>query len=427
MKNIKIQLVLIISLLFITHNFTFSQGSRYTGSYTPSAAIKWNGISNQTISGLSFTNIEQTSIQLWECSNITIQNCKFSKSAYKAISAENAKNLTIQDCVFDSVADGIIACSNTGNPFNNGTSSGIKIFHNYFKNIIGGFPGHHAVQFGGINGGAGNQINFNSFENIHLQSHVDDIISLFASNGSVNDSIQIIGNWFRGGDFTTANHTGGAITVGDNGGSYVHIKNNILVNVVGGGIGNAGGNHIVVENNILFQDRATANPLNQTAGLIMFNFTAGTTDCSSNTIQNNRVYYLTNAGTLLNMQVNSNCGTTTGLDTNISDPTLNASILPQVISKAKAVVTEIDPTPTNTNYKIFPNPVYGESIIVTSENPGNEKISIYNLIGQALINQPITNTRTEINTSKLLAGIYLVMILKDNKTVETRKIIVGRN
>jgi len=273
MKNIKIQLVLIISLLFITHSFTFSQGSRYTGSYTPSAAIRYGHISNMVIQNLSFTGLTTESINLWECSNITIQNCKYSKSAYKAISLENGQNITIQDCVFDSVADGVFVGANANNPFNNGTSSGIKVIHNYFKNIIGGFPGHHAVQLGGVHGGGGIQINYNSFEVIHLQSHQDDRISLFGCYGSVNDSIQIIGNWFRGGDYNTENITGGGITFGDNGGSYIHVKNNIFVNIVSGAIGNAGANHTVVENNIVYQSKETASSCSY--GYIMHNFTTG--------------------------------------------------------------------------------------------------------------------------------------------------------
>jgi len=425
MRKIKKQVVLITTLIFIFCGFSFGQGTRYTGSYTPSGAITWNGISNKEISGLSFTNIGRTNIELWECSNITIKNCKFSKSAFHAISAENVSNLTIEDCVFDSVADGVLANSNTSNSFNGGTSSGIKIRHNYFKNIMGGFPGHHAVQFGGVNGGGGNQINYNSFENIHNQSHVDDIVSLYKCYASVSDSIQIIGNWFRGGDYPTANHTGGAITVGDNGGSYVHVKSNILVNVVGGGIGNAGGNNMVFENNILYQSKELANPANHTDGLITKNFTAGITDCSNNTIQNNRVYYLSSLGSLNNIMVeDSGCGTIIGLETNISDPTLNASILPTNIAKAKGVVTGTDPTSSTVNYKIFPNPVFGQSIIITSENPGNEKVSIYNLSGQTVVEKSINTTRTEINTSNLVTGIYVITISKDNTILEVRKIRV---
>jgi len=430
MRKIKKQVVLITTLIFIFCGFSFGQGTRYTGSYTPSGAITWNGISNKEISGLSFTNIGRTNIELWECSNITIKNCKFSKSAFRAISAENSMNLTIQDCVFDSVADGILANSNTSNSFNGGTTSGIKVIHNYFKNIIGGWPNHHAIQFASVNGGNGNQINFNSFENIHLQSHVDDIISLYSTYGSVNDSIEIIGNWFRGGDWNDANHTGSGITFGDHGGSYIHVKNNILVNVVSGAIGNAGATNSVVENNIIYQSQALANPSNNADGYIMFNFTpnSDTTECRENIWKNNRGLYYTKDGhdaTYRALSYSGNkCAPAIGTETNIVDPSLNESILPANIAKAKGVVTDTDPTPSTVNYKIFPNPVFGQSIIITSENPGNEKVSIYNLSGQTVVEKSINTTRTEINTSNLVTGIYVITISKDNTILEVRKIRV---
>ncbi|MDR3651544.1 MAG: T9SS type A sorting domain-containing protein [Paludibacter sp.] len=434
----KKQFLLISILLLIFLSSTYGQGTRYTGPYTPSGAINWGGVSNKVIDGLSFTGLSQNNINLWECTNITIQNCKFSKSAFRAISAENSKNLIIQDCVFDSVADGILSNSNASNPFNNGTSSGIKVIHNYFKNIIGGWPGHHAVMFASVNGGGGSQINFNSFENIHLQSHVDDMVSIYASYGSVNDSIEIIGNWFRGGDYNTANHTGSGITFGDNGGSYIHVKNNIVVNITSGAIGNAGATNTIVENNIIYQSQALANPSNNADGYIMTNFTTNsdTTACRENTWRNNRgLYYISNGDehTYIALSYAGNkCAKAIGLNTNIVDRTLNASILPQDISRAKAAVTTGTTTGTTitptVGYKIYPNPVFGKSMVVTLDTLNNEKIAIYNLSGQRIIEQSLTSSRTEINTSNLNTGIYLVMISdNNNKTIEVRKILVTRN
>jgi len=417
MREIKKQVVLITTLIFIFCGFSFGQGTRYTGSYTPSGAITWNGINNKEISGLSFTNIGRTSIELWECSNITIKNCKFSKSAFKAISAENSKNLTIEDCVFDSI-DGIYAQGYGNNPFNGGTCSGIKIRHNYFKNTIGNNKKNHSVQFMGVNGGGGNQINNNSFEQIHGQSNVDDMVSLYASYGVLGDSIEVNNNWFRGGDYST----GSGIMTGDNGGSYAIVRGNIICNIVATGIGNAGGNNIKIENNICYQDVALAEK--SSSGIFITNFTSTTTDCSSNTIRNNRVYYAQPNGSFLNYENGASCGSIAGWSTNITDPTLNASILPANIAKAKGVVTGTDPTSSTANYKIFPNPVFAQSIIITSENPGNEKISIYNLSGQTVVEKSINTTRTEINTSNLTTGIYVITISKDNTILEVRKIRV---
>jgi len=305
-------------------------------SYTPSSTlVYYQGTTNLIIENKSFTGIG-AGIQLWECSNITIRNCKFKNISGAAIHYENCNNVKVENCIFDSIGDGVIATSNHSNAYNGGTNSTLVVQHCYFKNTIGGWPGHHSVQMAGTSGG-GIKINYNTFENIHLQSHVDDIISCFDTFGSMLDSVQIIGNWFRGGDHNIENHTGGAITIGDNGSSYIHVKNNILINVVGGGIGLAGGHDITVENNTLYQSQALANPANQTAGLIMFNFDAvpSIATCYNNTIQKNKVYYQTSTGATIDFEYsasNKNCTDAQGTLTNVSDPTLNASILPITIS-----------------------------------------------------------------------------------------------
>lgn len=430
-------IILIAITLVAFQSYIYSQGSRYTGSYTPSQAIVRGKISNIEISGLSFTGLNQTNITIYDCSNIVIKNCKFSKTFNTAIHIENGNNITIQDCVFDSVADGILVSRNANNPFNNGTSSGIKVIHNYFRNTVGGVPGHHCVQFGSVDGGGGNQINYNSIENIHLQSHTDDMISLFNSYGSINDSIQIIGNWIRGGDYNIENHTGGCITFGDNGGSYIHVKNNIIVNVVCGGIGNAGANHTVVENNIVYQSKETADV--DACGYIMHNFTTNSdsTDCYENTWRNNRGYSLNRSGgegsykALLDPEHNNKfCTVAIGLETNVVDKTLNASILPQNIAKAKGVVSDTPSTPSipsPLNYNIFPNPVNGQLTIKTSDAPNSDKVMIYNLQGQKIYEQALVNQSTVISTNNISTGIYIVKIADNASILNVQKIIVDKN
>ena len=438
MKTLKKQVVLITTLIFISHVFSFGQGTRYAGPYTPSGPLEYFGdargnFNDRIISGLSFTGLTGTAIKLWECSNITIKNCKFSKFAFRAISAENAKNLTITDCVFDSIADGIFIGANTANPINNGTNSGIKVINNYFKNIIGGIPGHHAVQFTGVDGGGGNQINYNSFENIHLQSHQDDKINIFGCYGSVNDSIQIIGNWFRGGDYNTANLTQGGITFGDNGGSYIHIKNNIFVNTVTGCIGNAGANHTIVENNIVYQSKETAAPTAQ--AFIMHNFTdnSDSTDCKENTWRNNRSYSLNSSGVeqsyneLYDYEHNYvGCKMGLQLETNVIDKTLNASILPtKIIGKTQEVTTEIISTSSTSDIKIYPNPASDHITIETAQDLTNGLITVYNIKGQKLIERSIKAGDMELDTHNLAIGIYIMKISSNNQQIEEKKLIIG--
>ena len=412
-----IKLIILTGIFLLTFNsYSYGQGSTYTGTYITSSPIRWNGISNQTITGLQITNTldsisDNTSghcIYLVNCSNIIIQNCKLGPSIREGVHLYNCTNITIINCSMSYNATGVYAQ----------LSSGIKVNYNDVLNVQGPAPKGSMVQFDNVSG-EGNSVSYNVGENIAGQSFPNDEISLYMSNGTATSPIEVVGNWIRGGGPSTV---GGGIMTGDGGGSYITVQNNILVDPGNYGIAVASGTNINISNNKIYaKQQSFCN-----AGIYAWNQYA--TPCSSLTIQNNQINYTSSSGNLGTTWNGGNCGTITGWSTNVYTPSLSAAILPtKIIGKVKGVTTGTDPAPTNVDYKIIPNPVFGESIIVTSESPGNEKISIYNLIGQMVINQSLTNNRTEINTRNLITGIYLVMILKNNKTVEVRKIIVRRN
>ena len=401
---------LIATLLFLFQCYSFGQGSSYTGTYTKSAPIAWNGISNQTISGLEFSNTPSHCIQLTNCSNITIKNCKFSHAKGQGVDLDNCKNITITNCAMDSIVTGVYAAN----------SSGIKVTYNDVRNVLGPMPKGQMVQFDKVSGG-GNSISYNAGENITGQSNPEDEISLYMTNGLPTDPVLVVGNWIRGGG---PSNSGGGIMTGDNGGSYIVVKDNILVNPGQYGIGLASGNHISIKNNKVYsQQLAFSN-----VGIYAYN--QYPSDCSSDTIMNNEVNFTYKDGQLNNLWTNGSCGAVTGWSTNVYNASLNSSILPsKIIGRAKGVTTGLNDTPTTSlamNYKIFPNPVFGSSILVTSDTPTNEKISIYNLNGQKVIDQSINNTRTEVDTSSLTTGVYVIKITDSDKVVEVRKIIVNK-
>jgi len=302
-----------------------------TPTYTASPQII-NPAPNSVIENKSFIGLSTPAILMYECTNITIRHCKFSKSIQQSISAENAKGLIIENCVFDSVGNGISVGNNISNPFNGGVSSGVTIQHNYFKNIIGGFPGSHAIMYG-TNGG-GNKINYNTFESIPHQSHCDDLVNINSSHSPSTDSLQIIGNWFRGGDWSTINQTGGAITFGDGGGSYDHIKNNIMINIVG--IGNAGATNCVVENNTIYQSQAKAGA--DCCAFVLYNFSSGGTEatCHDNSYLYNKAWTISKSGVdqsfLCLQAISGNCQVAMGLSTNVEDTSLTETIIPTQLS-----------------------------------------------------------------------------------------------
>ena len=211
----------------------------------------------------------------------------------------------------DSVSSGV----------NAGNSTGIKFEHNQVRNVLGPMPRGQMIQFDAVTGG-GNSISYNIGENIAGQSFPEDEISLFKSNGLPNDPILIVGNWIRGGG---PSNSGGGIMTGDAGGSYVIVKDNILVNPGQYGIAISSGTNITVQNNKVFSQQLPFSNV----GIYAFN--QYPSSCSTNTVTGNSINFTYKTGIINNTYTDGTCGTVTGWTNNTYDKTLNASILPQKI------------------------------------------------------------------------------------------------
>ena len=229
-----------------------------------------------------------------------------------------------------------------------------------------------------------------------------------------NDPVQVIGNWIRGGGPSTS---GGGIMTGDDGGSYILIKDNILVNPGQYGIAISSGHHITITNNKIF---ASKQPVTN-VGLYAWN--QYTTDCSSNTISKNRVNFTNKSGVLNNFWNAGNCGTIESWSTNVYDPNLNESILPATIigrAKVKGITTGIEtpekPADSDTKVKVYPNPATDNIKIETSSDIPDGAAIIYNLNGQKIIEQQFNNSNTSINTANLATGVYMVVVKKQLQT-----------
>lgn len=401
------QISLIGILISLSHLISFGQGSAYSGPYTTSAPITWSGINNQTISGLAIKNTSGHCISLTNCSNITIQKCKLGPSLREGVNLYNCTNITIVNCAIDSVETGLYAAK----------SSTIKFTDNDVRNVQGPYPKGQMAQFDNVSGG-GNSISYNACENITGQSNPEDVISLYMSGGLATDRLQVIGNWIRGGG---PSNSGGGIMTGDNGGSYILIKDNILVNPGQYGIAIASGTHISIKDNKVYSAKLPFSNV----GIYAFN--QYPTECSSDTVMNNTVNWTYKDGQLNNLYNNGSCGVVTGWATNAYDKDLNASVLPaKIIGRAPAVVTESALTPAEDNkYKIYPNPAVNNLTIETNAEEGNGSLEIFDLKGQKVIEYPLSEKKTEININILKAGIYIAKISTNNQLSEVKKIIVG--
>lgn len=65
-------------------------------------------------------------------------------------------------------------------------------------------------------------------------------------------------------------------------------------------------------------------------------------------------------------------------------------------------------------------------MVEASSFENNDIASIYNLKGQKLIEEAINSRVTEIDTSSLIAGVYILRLPSDNKSTEVKKIILGK-
>lgn len=208
--------------------------------YKASGVINLTNQHDITITGKSITGGSVPCITLTNCYNIHIINCKLYNSTDVGIHMYKCYNVTVNNNYFTNVATGVYA-EQTSN-------GGIVVNNNQFLNMVGPFPRGQFIQFNNVNG-PGSSVTNNKGENVLGQSHAEDAISMYQSNGTSSSPIMISGNWIRGGGPSSS---GGGIMLGDEGGSYLTAQNNILINPGEYGMAIAGGDHNSILNNVIY-------------------------------------------------------------------------------------------------------------------------------------------------------------------------------
>lgn len=83
-----------------------------------------------------------------------------------------------------------------------------------------------------------------------------------------------------------------------------------------------------------------------------------------------------------------------------------------------------EPSPRETTIEelsIFPNPVSGELVYVSSKKKEAKEVEIFNVLGKPVLSAKIVGK--ELNISALEAGIYILKI-REGKATATRKLVV---
>jgi len=313
-----------IILALILLPFYSEAQTAYCSGYTSHSPISLNGVNGQTISGDSIiVGSSGAGIYLYNCSNIHITKCHILNGSTTNPSGTNGiaiviygcSNVTVDSCYINNVVTGVFAFLCTGN---------IVVSNNRGQNFVGPLPRGQFVQYGQCTGG-GNRIQNNRIENFSGSSSPEDAINLYKCNGLATDSIEVTGNWIRGGGPST---TGSGITVGDQGGSYEYIAGNRIVNSGYIGIQVAGGHDIHITNNEIFSSCTTVSHL----GLGSGNYTSPYVMSYNVTVDYNHINWTQGLSmpycTRLDKSSEAGQPIPTGWSTNVSDNTLTASIIP---------------------------------------------------------------------------------------------------
>ena len=74
-----------------------------------------------------------------------------------------------------------------------------------------------------------------------------------------------------------------------------------------------------------------------------------------------------------------------------------------------------------TGLAIYPNPVTGSKVFITSDKNQSKEIEVYNVLGKMVLSARLIGK--ELDVSELTPGIYIVKIREGN-TQATRKLVV---
>jgi len=316
-----------ISLIYLGHDIALPGKGRITNSlfylkkistkgdpgYRISKPIVLFNRHNITISGLAIAGGADPAITLKNCSNIRITGNKLFNSTTVAIHIYQCNDITVDHNFITNVSTGVYVQQNSG--------GGIVITDNQFLNMRGPLPRGQFVQFNNVNGPRCLIAN-NLCENEPGKSYAEDAISLYMSNGAPGSPITVRNNRILGGG---PSKTGGGIAMGDAGGSYQLVENNVLVNPGQYGIGVAGGTNMQILNNKIYAGKNTFTNV----GISVWNQYKGS--CVIIVVRGNEVNW-TNSNGVSNPAWNSgNCGAVEGWDNNVWNSKISSGILPNAL------------------------------------------------------------------------------------------------
>lgn len=73
------------------------------------------------------------------------------------------------------------------------------------------------------------------------------------------------------------------------------------------------------------------------------------------------------------------------------------------------------------DFKLYPNPAFGGIVNIVTPEEGLKHITVYDVFGEIVLTDKIS--RTTLNISRLVPGVYVLQVTENKKTI-TRKLVV---
>ena len=85
-----------------------------------------------------------------------------------------------------------------------------------------------------------------------------------------------------------------------------------------------------------------------------------------------------------------------------------------------------DDSQVDLEYSVYPNPASDLLNINVSNVGSNDMIVVYNILGEEVKNETLSNGLNVLSVSDLNNGVYFYSIVRNNEIVETKKLVVRK-
>lgn len=283
----------------------------------------------EEISGKEIESKDGSCLSFDKLENAIIENVVLGPCAKHGVFISNSRNVIVRNVSVSGVGEsgiyvlGSSSVSITENKIENAisgitavSSSGIKVSCNTVENVRGPIPSGQFVQFNDVQG-PDNQISCNVGRNLPGRGQPEDAISTYKSSGTPASPILVERNLIVGGGPSLS---GGGIMLGDDGGSHIVARSNILVDPGQYGIAVASGDNMsILDNLVLGRSQPFTN-----VGISVWNQYPH--PCRDITVRGNTVTWYSKTGAANPWWDGENCGPVAGVQENAFDAKLTPMI-----------------------------------------------------------------------------------------------------